>query len=128
MMCQLRLAAHGLFRIFIRVIEAAGIGRHPDKSGNKQYSSRFEETGHLLLSDRLHKKGNHDKEHHEEEVIAHLYMVGRYLKRGEEHEEQSSHKVFSSVDIDQPRYRRRDIGQGDELPDVPCCDKDEEVG
>ncbi len=127
-MRQLRLTAHRLLRIFVGVVEAAGVGCHANQTGDQQYTRCFQEIGQLLLPEGLHAKGNHQEEHQEKKVIAHLDMVGRDLKGGEKHEEQSAQQIFFPIDVNQTRDRGRDIGQGDELPDMPRRYQDEEVG
>ena len=83
--------------------------------------------GQGVVATSLHQVGTHHEEHHEAEVVAHLQVVRGDLHGGEEGGHQATPEQLTAIGQYQSGYRRRYVGQGDELPDMSSRDEDAEV-
>ena len=125
---QFAFAAHGFLAIGIGVVEVRQVGRHADEGCHYQYGAGPEELRQRLLAPGLFEIGAYDEEDDEQEVVGHLHVVRRDLQGHEHCCHQSARQQASAVGQHDARQRGWDVGQGDELPDVPRRDEDEEVG
>ena len=125
---QLALAAHGFLAVRIGVIEVGKVGGHTDKGGNQQYGACLEESGKRLVAPRVFKVCSCDEQDDEQEVVGHLHMVGHDLQGDEEGCEYAACQQLAPVGEHDARYCGRDVGKGDELPDVSRRNQNEEVG
>ena len=121
--------AHRLLLQLPGVVEARAIESQPDDTAQRHRQQRLAEVLPLPLATRLHRPRDDHPRHEEGEVVAHLIVIAEDLQAREERHDDKSQAVVSSVKgVDKPRYRRRDEGEGGELPDMPRLYQDEKVG
>ena len=121
--------AHRLLLQLPGVVETRAIEPQPDKSTQHHRQQSLAEVLPLPLTTGFHRPGNDHPRHEEGEVVAHLVVVAENLQPGEDRHDDEAQSVVSSVKgVDQSRDRRRDKGEGGELPDVTRLYQDEEVG
>ena len=125
---QLAGAAHGFLAVCIGVIEVREVDGHAHQSGKDEHARGPHELRHRPCAPRLHAVGHGKEEHDEQEVVGHLHVVGDDLQGHEQGRHHAARQQPSAVGQHHAAYRGRDVGQGDELPDVSGGDEDEEVG
>ena len=126
-MRQLTGAAHRFLAVRIGVIEVREVDGHAHQSGDDEHARGPHELRHPAFAPCLHAVGNGEEEHDEQEVVGHLQVVGHHLQGGEQGRH-AARQQPAAVDEHHAAYRGRDVGQGDEFPDVSGGDEDEEVG
>ncbi len=115
---QFALAALRLFAVFIGIVQARGIGAHSQQSGTGQHRRSREPAAHTAGAPCLPQIGQRHRRHHEEEVVAHLRMVGGQLEHGEDARHGRAREIASAIAQHQAADCGRDIGQGHEFPYV----------
>ena len=108
------------------MIEVGKVGSHTDKGGNQQYGACLEEPGKRLVAPRIFKVCSCDEQDDEQEVVGHLHVVGHDLQGDEEGCEYAACQQLAPVGEHDARYCGRDVGKGDELPDVSGGYQDKE--
>ena len=125
---QLALATHAFLAVLVRVVEVREIDAHAHQGRSHQYGGSAEEGGQTVFATGGDPEGNGHEQHDEQEIIAHLRMVGRNLQGHKKSSDQCAGQVTAPVDQHQTGNGGRDIGQGDHLPDVSGGNDDEEIG
>ena len=125
---QLALATHGFLAVFIRMVKVGQVDADTQDTCCHQYTCRLPKGGQCLLLVGLYPIGYRHEQHHEQEVIAHLHVVGRNLQRHKEGSYESAPQVLATITKHHSRNGRRYVGQGNEFPDMSGSNDDEEVG
>ena len=125
---ELALAAHGFLAVRVGVVEVGEVGGHADKGGDEQYGACLEESGQRLVSPCVFKVCACDEQNDEQEIVGHLHMVRHDLQGDEKSRQDTARQQPAPVGEYDTRYCGRDIGEGDELPDVSRRNQNEEVG
>ena len=125
---QLALAAHGFFTISIGMIQVRQVGGDAYQRGHYQHGACLEELGQGLFAPRLLEVSAYDEQDDEQEVVGHLYVVGRHLQSHKDGSQDASGQQPAPIGQHDARQRGRNIGQRDKLPDVPRRNKNEEIG
>ena len=81
--CELALAALCFLGVFVRVVQARGVGSDGEHAGCQNGGCGFAPLRQLPLAPCLTERGDSQRGHHEGEVIAHLRVVGLKLQHGE---------------------------------------------
>ena len=110
------------------MVQVGGIDSHSQQAGHDHHAGGLPPACRLLLPDGLNQIGHRHQQHHRQEVIGHLYVVGQDLQCEEERRHQPAPQVFAAIAPHQARDGRRDIGQSEQFPNVPGPDDDEEIG
>ena len=124
---QFGLAAHRLLGIFIGVVDVGQVGRHAEHAGQGCHERSLEPVAPFPLDARLHAVGEHEEEHHEEEIVGHLQVVAHDLERREEGGHCPTPQVFPAVAEHEASDGRGNEGQGHHLPEVARSDDNQEV-
>ena len=124
---QLALAAHRVLGILICVIEVRCVQADCYHRGDGDGGGGFQQMAGFALTKALNGECSEHQQLWYQEVIRHLHMVAVNLKRGKKGGDNEAPQVFAFEAHHHSGYRRRDISQGDGLPEVAGGDDDEEI-
>ena len=125
---QFTLATHRLLTILVSMIEVRQIDAHTEQARQNQNAGSFPIKRQFVLTKSLNSIRNGHKQHHEQEIIAHLHMVGRDLQGHKKSRHQSTQQILPPIAKHHTGNGRRNISQGNELPDMSGCYDNEEIG
>ena len=134
-------SAHGRLGVVVGVVEVGHIGQYADESARHEdgcthqplaeVDARQDSVGRGLRLRRhegSNAVGQHDAEHHEAKVVAHLDVVAQNLERGEEGCHRTAPEPAAAIAENQSSNGGRHESKGHHLPDMAGGNDDEEVG
>ena len=124
---QLTLATHGLLTILPRMVEIRYVDTDTDGTTRQTRSRSLYEMLVLFLEQSFYTESDDHRQHNEQVVVGHLYVVGQHLQGCEERREQHTPQVFASVCQYHTGNHRRQVGQRHHLPDMTSGNNDEKV-
>ena len=125
---QFTLATHRLLAVLPGVIEVREIDTNANGCTSNAYPCGLDKAHQLFLLDCLYEPGDDEEKDDEQIIIGHLHVVGIDLKSREDSREQQAPKVFAPIGEHHTSNHRRQVSQCPYLPDMTCCNDDEEIG
>ena len=108
--------------IQIRDVQTDGNDRSYEAHGSSLYQMFI-----VFPLDTFDEIGNDHRSDDEQIVVSHLHVIGIHLKSCKDGCDNESPQVFPPICQHNTRYHRRQIGQSHHLPDVTCCNDNEEI-
>ena len=124
---QLAASAHGVFAVFVCVIQVGQIDKRTYADGCRHHRACLEESVEFMFLVCFYEIGYDHCGNDEHGVICHLYMVGQYLYGHEKGGHDASGQIFAFVGQDDSGNRGRNVRQNKKFPQVSCRNDDEEI-
>ena len=109
------------------MVEVAGVDGDAEEAAEGEGGAGFDPVGDLLLSDGLYEPCYGHEADGEEEVVGHLYVVGEDLQSHEDACETETEAILAAVAECHAADGGGYEGEGEDFPDMSCCDDDEVV-